>query len=85
MDVLMFLGVQPDGYVCKACRVYYDTINGELKRLGVDLLTDKCSPKGVPDLIAALDSRDIETQYSAMVGLSRITGAIAERSEKAVW
>jgi len=35
MNVLMFLGVQPDGYVCKKCRGYFDEIDGKLKKLGI--------------------------------------------------
>ena len=35
MDVLLFLGITPDGYVCKGCNGYYNEIDGELKRLAV--------------------------------------------------
>ena len=34
MDVLLFLGNQPDGYVCKGCKGLYTEIDGELKRFG---------------------------------------------------
>ena len=33
MDVLMFLGIQPDGYVCISCGGLYNTVDGNLKRL----------------------------------------------------
>ena len=32
MDVLMFLGITPDGYVCKSCDSLYDLADGK-KRL----------------------------------------------------
>jgi hypothetical protein len=35
MNVLMFLGIQPDGYVCKRCKGYFDEFDGELKKLAV--------------------------------------------------
>jgi hypothetical protein len=33
MDILLFMGIQPDGYVCRTCRGFYAHIGGELKRL----------------------------------------------------
>jgi hypothetical protein len=33
MDVLLFMGVQADGYVCLKCKGLYDQVEGNLKRL----------------------------------------------------
>ncbi len=33
MDVLLFMGVQPDGYVCQKCKGFYHEVDGDLKRL----------------------------------------------------
>ena len=35
MDVLMFLRILPDGYVCQVCSSYYSEINGELKKMAL--------------------------------------------------
>ncbi len=33
MDILLFMGVQADGYVCRKCKGLYDDVDGKLKRL----------------------------------------------------
>jgi hypothetical protein len=33
MDVLLFMGVLADGYVCQRCKGLYDAVDGKLKRL----------------------------------------------------
>jgi hypothetical protein len=35
MGTLLFLGIQPDGYVCKSCNGYFDEIDGQLKHLAM--------------------------------------------------
>jgi hypothetical protein len=35
MDVLLFLGIRPDGYVCRQCDGLYNMVDGGLKRLGI--------------------------------------------------
>ena len=35
MSILLFLGIHPDGYVCRSCKGYYAEVQGELKRLAV--------------------------------------------------
>ena len=35
INVLMLLGIQRDGYVCKRSKSYFDEIDGELKKLAV--------------------------------------------------
>jgi hypothetical protein len=33
MDILLFMDIQLEGYVCRNCRGFYAQIEGELKRL----------------------------------------------------
>jgi hypothetical protein len=33
----LFLGIYPDGYVCRECKGLYDFIDGELERLATVL------------------------------------------------
>jgi hypothetical protein len=33
MDILLFMGVLADGYVCRRCKGLYDDADGKLKRL----------------------------------------------------
>ena len=33
LNILMFLGMEPDGYVCPICRGYFAEVDGELMRL----------------------------------------------------
>ena len=35
MKVIMFLGIEPDGYVCKMCKGYFAEVDGDPKKLGV--------------------------------------------------
>jgi rubredoxin len=35
MEILMFLGMEPDGYVCPLCRGYFADIDEELKKLAL--------------------------------------------------